>query len=244
MRNLASRGVVYGPKRCRISVSMSSVSLQPKAENRCEAIKEYLPRIIKQISTLEQVIAHSGSQPLVVNDIISWFAFDSMGEFAFNENFGMMKLGKWHYAVTQQRSALALLGLFSPAIWIIRLAFAFVPFLSRMRDWAGMLAFCDSRMKQRLKVSCPSSFFSLCLRILLRQRSKNPTSQPGSSKNSPTVGLRRIREPRGNCYVVTQSQSLSAAGSTKFSTCNPLLQNNAPFISASRKQTADTRSHQ
>ena len=165
---------MYGAKRCPISVSMCSVTLQPKAENRCEAIKEYLPRIIKQISTLEQVIAHSGSQPLVVNDIMSWFAFDSMGEFAFNENFGMMKLGKWHYAVTQQRSALALLGLFSPAIWIIRLAFAFVPFLSRMRDWAGMLAFCDSRMKQRLQVSCTSFVLFALLTYLAQTKVEEP----------------------------------------------------------------------
>lgn len=36
-----------------------------------------------------------------------------MGEFAFNEDFGVMKSGKWHFVVTQQRSALALLGSFN-----------------------------------------------------------------------------------------------------------------------------------
>ena len=208
MRNLTSRGVVYGAKRCPISVSTYFIILQPEAETRCEAIREYLPRIIRQISTLEQVIAHSDSQPLVVNDVMQWFAFDSMGEFAFNENFGMLKLGKWHYAVTQQRSALALLGLLNPAIWIVRLALAFVPFFSRVRDWTGMIAFCDSRMEQRLKVRCSSSFFSLCLRILLRQRSRNQTSQPGSSKKWLTVNLPRIREPSETCWVVTQFRSL------------------------------------
>lgn len=131
---------------------------------------------------LEQVIARSNSQPLVVNDIMQWFAFDSMGEFAFNENFGMMQSGKWHYAVTQQRSALALLGVLNPTIWIIRLAFAFAPFFWRVKDWTSMIAFCDSRMERRLKVKVRHQFFlSLCLRILFRLRLKSLTSQPGSS---------------------------------------------------------------
>ncbi|CAD6591505.1 MAG: hypothetical protein ASARMPRED_005466 [Alectoria sarmentosa] len=98
-----------------------------------QAIKEYLPRILRQISTLEQLIATYGSQPVVVNDIMQWFAFDSMGEFAFNESYNMMKSGKQHSAITQQRSALALLGPLNAAIWIPRLAFA------------------DSQMKKRLQ---------------------------------------------------------------------------------------------
>ena len=64
-----------------------------------------------------------------------------MGEFAFNEDFGVIKSGKWHFIVTQQRSALALLGSFDPAIWIIRLALAFAPFFWRVRDRIGMIAF-------------------------------------------------------------------------------------------------------
>lgn len=117
-----------------------------------KAIREYLPRILRQILTLEQVSALSGSQPVVVNDIMQLFAFDSMGEFAFNEDFGVMKSGKWHFVVTRQRSALALLGSFNAAIWIFRLALAFPPFFWRVRDRTGMIAFCDSRMEQRLKV--------------------------------------------------------------------------------------------
>ena len=107
---------MYRVKRCPTRVSTCSVTRQPEAENRCEAIREYLPCILRQILTLEQVSAFSGSQPVVVNDIMQWFAFDSMGEFAFNEDFGVMKSGKWHFVVTQQRSALALLGSFNPAI--------------------------------------------------------------------------------------------------------------------------------
>lgn len=125
---------------------------QPEAKCSCEAIRDYLPRILRQISTLEQVIAGFGSQPVVVNDLMQRFAFDSMGEFAFNESFGMTISGKMHPAIAQQRSAISLLGPLSPAIWIPRLAFAFAPFYSRVKDWNGMVAFCDSRLEQRLHV--------------------------------------------------------------------------------------------
>ncbi len=66
-----------------------------------------------------------------------WFAFNSMGEFAFNEDFGMMKSDKWHTAVTRQRSALELLSVFNSTIWIIRLAFAFAPFFGESRIGQG-----------------------------------------------------------------------------------------------------------
>ena len=84
---------------------------------------------------------------------MQWFAFDSMGEFAFNEDFGMMKSGEWHGVITQQRSALALLGPLNVAICIPRLAFAFAPNFWRVKDWTGMMTFCDSRMEKRLKVA-------------------------------------------------------------------------------------------
>ena len=116
------------------------------------AIREYLPRIRRQIDTLDRLIASSQTQPLILNDIMRWFAFDSMGEFAFNEDFGMMKAAKWHGTIAQQQSALSLLGYLNNAIWIPRLAFAFAGSLGRVKDWTGMIAFCDSRIEKRLKV--------------------------------------------------------------------------------------------
>ena len=122
--------------------------------NRYTAIRSYLPRILEQISKLEQTIAGSDSKPVMVNDIMSWFAFDSMGEFAFNQSFGMMESQEWHGAIVQQRSALALLGPLNAAIWIVRIAVAFLPRFWRVKDWTSMMTFCDSRMEQRMKVRC------------------------------------------------------------------------------------------
>ena len=188
MKDLISIDVVYRVKRCPTRLSTCSLTRQPEAENGCEAIREYLPRILRQILTLEQVSALSGSQPVVVNDIMQWFAFDSMGEFAFNEDFGVMKSGKWHFVVTQQRSALALLGSFNPAIWIIRLALAFAPFFWRVRDRTGMMAFCDSRMEQRLKVGTIPS----CLCVTLS------TDVAQSRVEDPDIAAWFINEMDGN----------------------------------------------
>jgi tryprostatin B 6-hydroxylase len=100
---------------------------------------------------LESIIASSAGQPVVPNDIMQWFAFDSMGEFAFNENFGMMKTKTWHRAIMQQRSALAILGSLNHTVWAIRLAFAFLARFWRVKDWMGMISFCDQCMERRLK---------------------------------------------------------------------------------------------
>lgn len=82
---------------------------------------------------------------------MQWFAFDSMGEFAFNENFGMMKTKTWHRAIIQQRSALAILGSLNHTVWAIRLAFAFLARFWRVKDWMGMISFSDQCMERRLQ---------------------------------------------------------------------------------------------
>lgn len=117
------------------------------------AIRDYLPRILQQIGTLESIIASAcaDGQPVVPNDIMQWFAFDSMGEFAFNENFGMMKTRTWHRAIMQQRSALAILGSLNHTVWAIRLAFSFLARFWRVKDWMGMISFCDQCMERRLR---------------------------------------------------------------------------------------------
>ena len=83
---------------------------------------------------------------------MSWFAFDSMGEFMFNSDFGMMESSTWHPAIVQQRGALAFLAPLSDAIWLVRLAFAFFPFVGKVKDWNQMVAFCDNAMQKRVQV--------------------------------------------------------------------------------------------
>ncbi|KAK6078382.1 cytochrome p450 [Seiridium cupressi] len=114
---------------------------------------DYLPRITAQVDVLKQVISTYGTQPVPLNDVMMWFAFDSMGEFAFNQSFDMMKTGKWHEIIKQQRSALSLLGPMNPAVWAMRFGFAFAPFVPAVRAWTGMIQFCEKCVKRRLQTS-------------------------------------------------------------------------------------------
>lgn len=98
-------------------------------------------------------IGSYGPNPVNVNDVLSWFSFDAMGEFAFGQDFGMMKSSQWHPAITRQQRALALLAPLNDTIWLVRAAFAFVPYLGKVKDWMHMVAFCDDRMAKRMLVS-------------------------------------------------------------------------------------------
>ncbi|KAK7746692.1 hypothetical protein SLS53_001879 [Cytospora paraplurivora] len=116
-----------------------------------KSISEYLPRILAQIDVLQETIARYGSSPVPINDVMMWFAFDSMGEFAFNQSFDMMKTGSWHSIIEQQRAGLSLLGPMSNAIWAIRLGFAFASFMRPVSDFVGMIDFCEKCINKRMK---------------------------------------------------------------------------------------------
>ena len=116
------------------------------------ALAEYEPRVLRKVSVLNDRIQQVRNRPVLVNDIMRWFSFDLMGDFAFSEDFGMMEKREYHTAIKMLRSAITLFGPFSPAIWIPRLGFAFIPGLWKVKDWFGMLAFCDKRMENRMKV--------------------------------------------------------------------------------------------
>lgn len=122
------------------------------ANSQSLAISEYLPRILAQIDVLQETIARYGTGPVPLNDVMMWFAFDSMGEFAFNQSFDMMKTGSWHSIIEQQRAGLSLLGPMSNAIWAIRLGFAFASFMRPVSDFVGMIDFCEKCMNKRMKV--------------------------------------------------------------------------------------------
>ncbi|KAF7512751.1 hypothetical protein GJ744_000318 [Endocarpon pusillum] len=117
------------------------------------AINEYAPRLLRQVLNLAQCIAGYGKNPVKVNDVMSWFSFDAMGEFVFGDDFGMLRTSDWHPAVVRQQRALALLAPLNDTIWVVCAAFVFVPFLGKVKDWMGMVKFCDERMNKRMQSS-------------------------------------------------------------------------------------------
>lgn len=58
------------------------------------ALQQYHRRVIEKVHTLENLVAMEESKPVLVNDLMYFFAFDSMGDFAFSEDFGMMRTRK------------------------------------------------------------------------------------------------------------------------------------------------------
>ncbi|KAK4868972.1 hypothetical protein LT330_006581 [Penicillium expansum] len=116
-----------------------------------KALVQYHRRVVEKVRTLQRLVALGQSRPVLINELMYFFAFDSMGDFAFSEDFGMMRNKRWHSSIAMLRSALTLLGPFSPAIWIPRLGFAFIPSLWKVRHWFHMLEFCDQCMARRIK---------------------------------------------------------------------------------------------
>ena len=88
----------------------------------------------------------------MLNDVMSWFSFDAMGEITFGEDFGMMKGKKTSGELTHQRKALALLAPLNDATWIAHMGFQLFPFLDVIKNWWTAVDFCCSRMDKRIEV--------------------------------------------------------------------------------------------
>ncbi|KAI1135148.1 cytochrome P450 monooxygenase-like protein [Hypoxylon sp. FL0543] len=116
-----------------------------------KAMDSLRPRIAQQAESLYRCVKGYGDQPVDVDEVMSWFSFDAMGEVVFGEDFNLMDSKTMHPAILHRDRALALLGPISDAIWIARLAFSFIPFYGRVKDWFRMVAFCDERMRARME---------------------------------------------------------------------------------------------
>lgn len=111
------------------------------------------PRIALQAEALRRCIAGYGNQPVDIDEVMSWFSFDAMGEVLFGEDFNLMNSKVMHPAILHRDRALSMLGPIADAIWLAHLAFQFIPFYGRVKDWFRMVAFCDERMRERMEVS-------------------------------------------------------------------------------------------
>lgn len=116
-------------------------------------LPSYYPRLQRQVEVLEHKLGEKSGLPIFVNDLIAFWSFDSMGEFAFNQDFGMMHNEQWHDAIDMIRKATSILGPMKSVIWLIRLGLFFVPRFWRIGDWNKAMAFCRQRLQDRIGVS-------------------------------------------------------------------------------------------
>ncbi|KAH7311563.1 benzoate 4-monooxygenase cytochrome P450 [Stachybotrys elegans] len=120
------------------------------------SLVEYYRRFKNQIRNLDVCLADRNGAPVYVNELMYWYAFDNMGDFGFGKDFGMVREQRWVDGALMMRSALTLLGPFSPAIWIPRLGFALVPNLGKVKHWFKMLDFADDCTYARMKAESPN----------------------------------------------------------------------------------------
>ncbi|KAI8935075.1 hypothetical protein NX059_007670 [Plenodomus lindquistii] len=116
-----------------------------------KAMDSLRPRIAGQVQSLVSCIQSYNGSTVDVDEVMSWFSFDAMGEVVFGEDFNLLKSKVMHPAILHRDRALAMLGPIADAIWIARMAFAFVPFYGKVKDWMRMVAFCEERMDIRVK---------------------------------------------------------------------------------------------
>jgi len=135
--------------------SSSDVFLLYTLTDTTAGLAEYSHRIIRLSDDLVQCIRDYVSKPVKVNDVMSWFSFDAMGEITFGEDFGMMANRKAKGELIHQRQALALLAPLNDASWIAHLGFSLFPFLEAVRGWWAAVHFCCGRMEKRMAVRFP-----------------------------------------------------------------------------------------
>lgn len=88
-----------------------------------------------------------------VTDLFYWFGFDAMGDFVFNNSFGMLQSQEWHHIIILLQRALSLLGPFSPVPWLVQLGFKLLPRVWILKDWFDMVAWCEKQMRKRIKAN-------------------------------------------------------------------------------------------
>ncbi|KAI0179154.1 cytochrome P450 [Hypoxylon sp. FL1284] len=116
-----------------------------------KSLNTFYPRVATLAQSLSDCITSYGNQPVDVDDVMSWFSFDIMGDVLFGEDFNLLSTRSWIPAIKHRDGALALVGPISDATWIASLAMLLVPFFSRVQDWTRMISFCEDRIRDRIQ---------------------------------------------------------------------------------------------
>ncbi|KAI5919296.1 cytochrome P450 [Camillea tinctor] len=115
-----------------------------------KAMNDYHPRISSLAVALSHCIGTYGTKPIDMDEVMSWFSFDVMGEVLFGKDFNLLNSKHTHPAIQHRDRALAVAGPLGDAIWIALMGFTLFPWYGRIRDWHRMVQFCEDHMKARL----------------------------------------------------------------------------------------------
>jgi hypothetical protein len=119
------------------------------------ALPYYEEQMIDHAHKLERIIRIAAEEGNTVlwNSHAYWFSFDIMGIFALSKSFNMLENENWHYAVTNLRRAMRLLGPLSPVPWLAQIGFVFLKGYWVIKDWHSMTEWCRDQMNECIHVS-------------------------------------------------------------------------------------------
>ncbi|TGJ88456.1 hypothetical protein E0Z10_g286 [Xylaria hypoxylon] len=144
--NETTRDVWYDIVRPRTS----AIFTRNKLEHKEGPMNDYYPRIANLVRDLSHCIGTFGENPVDIDQIMSWYSWDVMGEVLFGEDFNLTKSKVTHPGIEHRDRALALAGPLGDAIWIALLGFQLLPPVGRVNDWRRMMHFCEDHMVSRL----------------------------------------------------------------------------------------------
>ncbi|KAK5627594.1 hypothetical protein RRF57_003309 [Xylaria bambusicola] len=157
-KNETTRDVWYDIVRPRTSAIFTRDKMEHKVGRKfwaqglsSQAMNDYYPRITSLVRELSRCIGTFGDNPVDIDQVMSWYSWDVMGEVLFGEDFNLTKSRVTHPGIKHRDRALALAGPLGDAIWIALLGFQLLPPVGRVNDWRRMIQFCEDHMKSRLE---------------------------------------------------------------------------------------------
>ncbi|KAI8948257.1 cytochrome P450 monooxygenase-like protein [Xylaria longipes] len=154
--NETTRDVWYDIVRPRTSAVFTRDRLEHKEGRKFwaqglsnKAMNDYYPRMASLVRDLSHCIGTFGTNPVDIDQVMSWYSWDVMGEVLFGEDFNLTKSKVTHPGIKHRDRALALAGPLGDAIWIALLGFQLLPPVGIVKDWHNMIRFCEDHMKLR-----------------------------------------------------------------------------------------------
>ncbi|KAK5082012.1 hypothetical protein LTR05_007154 [Lithohypha guttulata] len=113
-----------------------------------KALRGYEQRVQRLNDLLITKLDESKGSPLDATNLLNLYSFDTMGDLAFGNDFGMLESGKPHWAIKLLNEGMDPLGLQLP-VWFFR-TLAAIPGLAA--GYWKFIAFCTQQLENRIAV--------------------------------------------------------------------------------------------
>lgn len=117
------------------------------------AMKTFNSRICRHVNSLCDYIETYDGHSVPINDTVSRFTFDVLGDVLFSRDYSLLDNKGWHPYLDHREDVLPILGLVNDTTWLAHMMFSLAPFWNRVKDWFFMVSFSESQMMRRLEVS-------------------------------------------------------------------------------------------